>query len=98
MKKLRFFLVSVAAMAMMFTGCKNTKETPAPDNSVGKATLTDVVNVAAASYKTWEDGEEFPTTFKVGKLDLSIAEYQFAICKALDVTLNDLFWEDENLV
>ena len=83
MKKLRFFLVSVAAMAMMFTGCKNTKETPAPDNSVGKATLTDVVNVAAASYKTWEDGEEFPTTFKVGKLDLSIAEYQFAICKAL---------------
>ncbi len=83
MKKLRFFLVSFAAFALTFTGCKDNKE-PVPDDTTGtKVTLTEIVDAASSTYKSWEEGEGLTDSFKVGSKDFNTPEYQFAICQAL---------------
>ena len=83
MKKLRFFLVSFAAFALTFTGCKDTKE-PVPGDTTGtKVTLAEIVDAAFSTYKSWEEGEGLTDSFKVGSKDFNAPEYQFAICQAL---------------
>ena len=83
MKKLRFFLVSFAAFALTFTGCKDTKE-PVPGDTTGtKVTLAEIVDAASSTYKSWEEGEGLTDSFKVGSKDFNAPEYQFAICQAL---------------
>ena len=84
MKKLRFFLVAAATAAFLFTGCKNDKGPVEPTTDDGtKVTLTEIVDAASSAYKTWEEDEKLPETYKVGSQSLTTPEYQYAICKAL---------------
>ncbi len=84
MKKFRFFLMAFASVAVLFTGCNNSKEEPEPQPSGSvTVTLAEVVDAASAAYAAWEENEKLPETFKVGTRDFSTPEYQFAICKAL---------------
>ncbi len=85
MRKFRFFLMTTVALMVAFSGCKkNEMEEPStPENYVGTFKLADIVDVASSAYKTWENGEDFPTSFKLGSKDLSTPEYQNAICQAL---------------
>ena len=83
MKRLHFLLISAIALMVSFSGCKKEEITPEPNNSIGTFKLADIVDGAAAAYKTFEDDGSFPATFKVGSKDLTTPEYQYAICKAL---------------
>ena len=84
MRKCRFFLMTAVALTVAITGCKKDPSEPeTPKNSVGTFKVADIVDAAAATYKTWEEDGAFPETFKVGGKDLTTPEYQYAICKAL---------------
>ena len=84
MRKVHYLLISAVALMVAITGCKKDPIEPeTPKNSVGTFKLAEVVDAAAAAYKTFEEEGSLPETVKVGSKDLTTPEYQYAICKAL---------------
>ena len=82
MKKILSLMMLAGALAFAFTSC-HKEPTPEEETGIGTFKVGDIVDAAAAAYKTWEDEEAFPETFKIADKDFTIANYQYAICKAL---------------
>ncbi len=85
MKKVLYLLATAAVFALTLVGCNREdpeKEKDDP-NIVGTFKISDVVDAAATAYKTWEETESFAETIKVSDKDLTLPQYQYAICQAL---------------
>ena len=83
MRKIHYLLMTAVAALVAFTGCHKEPEQQTDANSVGKFSLSQIVDAAAAAFSTWEAEEAMPETFKVGDKDLTLPQYQNAICQAL---------------
>ena len=83
MRKIHYLLMTAVAALVAFTGCHKEPEQQTDANSVGKFSVSQIVDAAATAFSTWETEESFPETFKVGDKELTLPQYQNAICQAL---------------
>ncbi|MBQ3207816.1 MAG: hypothetical protein IJB38_07430 [Bacteroidales bacterium] len=89
MKRLSFFLMSVAALLMLVTGCKpdDPIEGGPGDGGakvVGTFKQADVVAAAADLYEAWlEDSNNLPAAMTVGSTELTQPQYIYALAKTI---------------
>lgn len=98
MKKMRFFLMTVFAFTTLITGCKKNEINEQTDqNSVGQFSHSELVEAFSRMYSAWEESTTLPETLKVGSVDLTKPQYQFALCKLL-LNINDGDKSDINVL
>ena len=96
MKKFSFFLMTALVLGFGFSSCKEKEpDVVVPDDAVGSFKQADVIDLAASTYAAWEEGTPIPETFELDGKTLTIANYQFAICKAL-INLSE--GKNENII
>lgn len=76
MKKISYFLVSLLAVAMTMTGCKDEPKDDPADG--GKVKSSDLIEAICDFYSTWEEERAIPATVTVGSQELSIAGFAYA--------------------
>ena len=54
MRKIHYLLMTAVAALVAFTGCHKEPEQQTDANSVGKFSLSQIVDAAAAAFSTWE--------------------------------------------
>lgn len=88
MKRLSFFLMTMAALVMTAVGCK--PDDIEPDGPTGGAKVVgtfkqaEVVAAASDLYNAWlEDSDFVPTAMTVGTTELTQPQYIYAIAKTL---------------
>ncbi len=80
MKKFLWHSLAVIAAVFAIVSCKDPIE---PDDSIATLSPADLVTVAANAYATWESDNVIPETLKVGDVELTLPQYQYALCKLL---------------
>ena len=80
MKKFLWHSLAVIAAVFAIVSCKDPIE---PDDSIATLSPADLVTVAANAYATWENDNVIPETLKVGDVELTLPQYQYALCKLL---------------
>ena len=94
MKRLSFLLMSVMALAMLFTGCREKEidpDTPTDGAKVvGTFKQAEIVAAAADLYEAWlEDSDNLPASMTVGSTELTQPQYIYAVAKAIvDIQAN----------
>ena len=88
MKRLSFFLMTMAALVMTAIGCKPDDITPDEPTGgakvVGTFSQADIVTAAADLYEEWlENSDYVPTAMKVGTTELTQPQYIYAIAKTM---------------
>ena len=88
MKRLSFFLMTMAALVMTAIGCKPDDITPDEPTGgakvVGTFAQADIVAAAADLYEAWlEDSDNVPTAMTVGTTELTQPQYIYALAKTL---------------
>ena len=88
MKRLSFFLMTIAALVMSVVGCKPDDITP--DGPTGGAKVVgtfkqaDIVAAAADLYNVWLENSDFvPSAMTVGTTELTQPQYIYALAKTL---------------
>ena len=88
MKRLSFFLMTMAALVMTAIGCKPDDITPDEPTGgakvVGTFKQADIVAAAADLYNVWlEDSDFVPSAMTVGTTELTQPQYIYALAKTL---------------
>lgn len=88
MKRLSFFLMTIAALVMAVVGCKPDDITPDEPTGgakvVGTFKQADIVAAAADLYNVWlEDSDFVPSAMTVGTTELTQPQYIYALAKTL---------------
>ena len=87
MKKIRFFMLPLLALSMLFAGCNKEDEiTPEENtsvNSVGKFTQAELISAIDVYYKAWEEEPVIPQEMKVGDKSLNFPQTVYAVAKVL---------------
>ena len=84
-RKLLFMLATLAASALLFNACKE-KEELEPDDAKVVATVSanDLTNAVADMYAAWEESTTIAEKLTVGGKELTLPQYQYAMCKLID--------------
>ena len=78
-------MIAVLAAGVLFIGCKNNNEIDKPDaKAVATLTSDELINAVAAMYAQWEEDTTIPETLTVGSVELTLPQYQYAMCKLID--------------
>ena len=89
MKRLSFFLMTIAALVMTAVGCKDPVEID-PDTPVDGAKVVgtfkqaEIVAAASGLYEAWlEDSDNLPASMTVGSTELTQPQYIYALAKTM---------------
>ncbi|MBR1960960.1 MAG: BACON domain-containing protein [Bacteroidales bacterium] len=89
MKRLSFFLMTIAALVMTAVGCKDPVEID-PDAPVDGAKVVgtfkqaEIVAAASGLYEAWlEDSDNLPASMTVGSTELTQPQYIYALAKTM---------------
>ena len=82
MKKILWYMIAALGIIAAFSSCKKN-EIEEEDTSVATLKSADLIDAVAAAYAVWEDNTTIPASLKVGSTELTLPQYQYAICKLL---------------
>ena len=95
MKRTLYYLLTVvAASALFFSSCNKDKdingEDPGKEKAVATLTAASLTDAVAAMYSEWEENTTIAEKLTVGSTELTLPQYQFAMCKLLvNLSKND---------
>ena len=82
---LTYLLAAFAASAFCFTSCVEPEPEPDPEKANVVATLSasDLTDAVANMYSEWEETTTIAESLNVGATQLTLPQYQYAMCKLL---------------
>lgn len=81
MKKIWFYLISMAILAGLLAGCKKEDKGDDPDvKSVATVSRQDLTGAFASMYSEWEKTTALPSSLEVAGKSLTQPQYQYALC------------------
>lgn len=83
MKTNHFLILSIFAAVALFGCNREQREQPTGTKVVATISQSDLASAVAAMYATWEETTVIPNTLNVGGKDLTLPQYQYAMCKFL---------------
>ncbi|MBP5566025.1 MAG: BACON domain-containing protein [Bacteroidales bacterium] len=84
-RKLLFMLATLAASALLFNACKDKEELkPDESNVVATVSANDLITAVADMYAAWEESTTIANSLTVAGKELTLPQYQYAMCKLID--------------
>ncbi|MBR5042472.1 MAG: BACON domain-containing protein [Bacteroidales bacterium] len=81
---LTYMLAALAASAFLFSSCKpQPEEEPEDANVVATLSADELIDAVAGMYSDWEENTTIANSLQVGSKELTLPQYQYAMCKLL---------------
>ena len=83
-RTLKYLLAALAVASLFLVSCKkHEEEDPTDETVVATLGASDLVDAVAGMYAEWEESTTIAESLKVGSKELTLPQYQYAMCKLI---------------